>query len=123
MISMKATKGNKTYTITEQEKKRYTDAGYDIQSDSGEIIAYGRGKTVPVEKYEEMESRCKELEKQLEACRNSTGTGQDSGSRDINKMSAEELMAYAAEQQIDIGKSTSRDGILEKIKVASKQGS
>ena len=31
---MKATKGNKTYTITEQDKRRYVEAGYDIQSDA-----------------------------------------------------------------------------------------
>ena len=56
---MKAVKANKVYTITEAEKQRYIDEGYDICNDKGEIIAYGRGKTVPMEKYLELQ---KELE-------------------------------------------------------------
>lgn len=44
---MKAVKGNKEYIIEESQKKSYIDAGYDVYSDSGEHIAYGRGKTVP----------------------------------------------------------------------------
>lgn len=134
---MKATKGNKTYTITEQEKLRYVEAGYDIQSDSGETISYGRGRTVPMEQYmelaekyknldernAELAARCHELEKLLESRDDVEKNSPDSGSRDINDMSAEELRAYAEERQIDIGKSTSRDGILEKIKASMKQDS
>lgn len=134
---MKATKGNKTYTITEQEKQRYLEAGYDIQSDSGETIFFGRGRTVPLEQFKALEekyknldelhmklnTRCHELEELLASHDRGRETSQDSGSRDISDMSVEELMAYAAEKQIDIGKSTSRDGILEKIKAAMKQGS
>ncbi len=134
---MKATKGNKTYTITEQEQRRYIEAGYDIQSDSGETISFGKGRTVPLEQFNaleekcknlnarntELEVRCHELEELLASHDSGGETSQDSGSRDISDMSVEELMAYAAEKQIDIGKSTSRDGILEKIKAAMKQGS
>lgn len=134
---MKATKGNKTYTITEQEKRRYVEAGYDIQSDSGETISYGRGRTVPMEQYMELAEkyknldelhmklnvRCRKLEKLLESSDGSEENGPNSGSMDINDMSVEELRAYAEERKIDIGKSSSRDGILEKIKAAMKQDS
>ena len=134
---MKATKGNKTYTITEQDKRRYVEAGYDIQSDAGETISFGRGRTVPLEQYmtleekyknldnhhTELEARCRELEEQLALREDGGESSPDSGSRDISDMSVEELKAYAEERQIDIGKSTSRDGILEKIKAAMKQGS
>lgn len=48
---MKATKGNKEYSIDENQKKAYQDMGFDIIGDDGEVIAYGRGKTVPYEEY------------------------------------------------------------------------
>ena len=44
---MKAVKGNKEYTIEQSQQKFYQDSGYDIKNDSGEIVAYGKGKTVP----------------------------------------------------------------------------
>lgn len=47
---MKAVKGNKEYTIDETQKKQYQDAGFDIMEE-GEVIAYGRGKTVPYDDY------------------------------------------------------------------------
>lgn len=46
---MKAIKGNKEYTIGDEQKKFYQDSGFDIVDDSGNVIAYGRGKTVPYE--------------------------------------------------------------------------
>lgn len=48
---MKAIKGNKVYSITEKQKKAYTDAGFDILDDAGAVVAYGRGKTVPYGDY------------------------------------------------------------------------
>lgn len=66
---MKAQKGNKIYTIDESQKKRYQDAGFDITDDTGKVIKYGRGKTVPYEEYVALkekntilESKMKELE-------------------------------------------------------------
>lgn len=38
--------------------------------------------------------------------------------KNLDELSAEELKAYAAQNGIDIGKSTSVDGILKKIKAA-----
>ena len=51
---MRAIKANKEYAISESEKKRYIEDGYDIVDDKGNIIAYGRGKTVPYEKYKKV---------------------------------------------------------------------
>lgn len=43
---MRAVKGNKEYMIDESQQKGYQDAGFDILDDDGNVIAFGRGKTV-----------------------------------------------------------------------------
>lgn len=48
---MRAVKGNKEYMIGDGQRKNYQDAGFDILNEDGEIIAYGRGKTVPYGDY------------------------------------------------------------------------
>lgn len=48
---MRAVKGNREYMIDESQKKWYQDSGFDILDDTGKIIAYGRGKTVPYDDY------------------------------------------------------------------------
>lgn len=48
---MRAIKGNKEYIIDEGQKKAYQDSGFDIVGDDGEVIGYGRGKTVPFDDY------------------------------------------------------------------------
>lgn len=48
---MRAVKGNREYTIDETQKKGYQDSGFDILGDDGNVIAYGRGKTVPYDDY------------------------------------------------------------------------
>lgn len=70
---MKATKGNKVYTIDETQKAGYIAQGFDITDDTGQIIAYGRGKTVPYGDYvallehsQRMEKRIAELDEQLQ---------------------------------------------------------
>lgn len=52
---MKAVKANKIYTIDEEQKKFYVDSGFDILDDDGNVVEYGRGKTVPYEKYAALE--------------------------------------------------------------------
>ena len=44
------------------QQKFYQDSGFDIKGDSGEIIAYGRGKTVP---YDEHMQAVREVERQI----------------------------------------------------------
>jgi len=63
---MKASKGNKVYTIDETQKKSYVVQGFDIMDDNGEIIQHGAGKTIPYEKYVELENKYMELENKIE---------------------------------------------------------
>lgn len=51
---MRAIKANKQYVISEFEKNRYIAEGYDITDDDGNIIDYGKGKSVAYEKYKEV---------------------------------------------------------------------
>ena len=64
---MRATKGNKEYTIDEAQKKFYQESGFDILNDDGEVIAYGRGKTVP---YEDHMQAVREVERLQKLCAN-----------------------------------------------------
>lgn len=68
---MTAEKGNKVYTVDESTKAAYQVAGFDIYED-GEVVAYGKGKTVPYEDYmtlqeenEKLKNRVAELEMML----------------------------------------------------------
>nr|DAZ13295.1 MAG TPA: hypothetical protein [Caudoviricetes sp.] len=63
---MKAVKGNKEYTIDDAQQKFYQDSGFDIKGDSGEIIAYGRGKTVPYDEHMQVVREVERLQKELE---------------------------------------------------------
>ena len=62
---MRAVKGNKVYTIDEGQKAHYRDAGFDIMGDDGEIIAYGKGKTVPYDEYEALKAENEALKEKL----------------------------------------------------------
>lgn len=103
---MKAVKANKEYTIAEQEQKRYIADGYDIVDDKGNIIAYGRGKTVPYEKY-------KKVLDELNAFK-----AEKAETVDLTAMTVEELIAYAKDNNIDIGQASTQEGILKKIKAS-----
>lgn len=62
---MRAVKGNKEYTIDDVQQKGYLDMGFDILDDAGEVVAYGRGKTVP---YNEHMTAVKEIERLQKLC-------------------------------------------------------
>ena len=62
---MKAIKDNKEYTVTNESKQHYIDTGFDIVDDNGDIIEYGRGKTVSLEDHNKALERIKELEVNL----------------------------------------------------------
>lgn len=66
---MKAKKDNKIYRITEDNKKRYLNEGYDIYNDNGEVMEYSPKKKVlfgdymrAVKEIESLRERVKELE-------------------------------------------------------------
>jgi len=101
---MKAVKGNKVYTIEEPQKKSYQDAGYDILSDSGDLLAYGRGKTVPFEEYEAVKRALEEVK-----------AGADER---LEADTAGLLKAYAKEHGIDVGKTSTVAGLVAKIQRA-----
>ena len=61
---MKATKGNKVYTIDETQKAMYKAQGYDITDDQGKVIEYGVGKSVSYEEYKTLEEKALKLEKE-----------------------------------------------------------
>lgn len=63
---MKASKENKVYTIEEKQKEQYQDSGFDIYGNDGELVAYGRGKTVPYEKFAAVAARNAVLKKELQ---------------------------------------------------------
>ena len=108
---MTAEKDNKVYTIDESTKDRYAAEGYDIRDDDGKVIAYGKGKTVPYEKYQR-------VLQELESLRNNTsGAVED----EFSNMSVDELKAYAAEHEISIGNASSATGIARKIREASQK--
>ena len=61
---MRAVKGNKVYTIDETQQRFYEESGFDILNDQGDVIAYGRGKTVPYGDYAALKGEKEELEKE-----------------------------------------------------------
>lgn len=64
---MKAVKENRVYTISETEQDYYNAKGFDIMDDNGEVIAYGRGKTVSYEEYVRIVKELKELKENKSA--------------------------------------------------------
>ncbi len=59
---MRASKGNREYTIDESQKKHYQDAGFDILDNDGDVLAYGRGKTVPYDDHMKAVKEIKRLQ-------------------------------------------------------------
>lgn len=104
---MKAVSGNKEYTIDESQQKFYQDSGFDIKDDSGRVIVYGRGKTVPYGDYVKLKE---EFEKLLAEQKEDPAV-------------IEILSVYAEEHQIDLGRATTASGIAKKIKEAKPGGS
>lgn len=64
---MKATKGNKVYTIDQTQQERYVKEGFDVLDDSGKLVQQGAGKTVPYERYQALADENAALKKLLKA--------------------------------------------------------
>lgn len=58
---MKAKKENKVYTITETEKKRYLDTGYDIYDDEGNLTEHSPLKKISYAEYDNLYKKHLEL--------------------------------------------------------------
>lgn len=100
---MKATKGNKVYEVTEEQKQFYIDCGYDILDDEGNVVAYGKGKTVPYEQYAKLKEGLEE---------------QNEKSNDAALVTV--LQEYCKYKQIDIGKAATVSKIMKKIEEAKQ---
>lgn len=100
---MTAQKGNKVYTVGEEDKMRYQSDGYDIYKD-GNKIASGRGKTVSSEEYEKLKAENTELKAKL----TEVGSGCDDKTAEI-------LLRYADEHGISTGNAKTVKGIAKKI--------
>ena len=62
---MKAVKENREYTLTtDAEKNLYQKRGFDIFDDKGKLIAYGAGRTVPLEEYLKLKEENEKLTKE-----------------------------------------------------------
>ena len=110
---MKAAKGNKVYTIEENQQKHYQESGFDILGDDGKIVVYGRGKTVPYSQYKMVLDELNAL-KALHM--------EESSTQDIfSHMTVEELKKYAQEHDIAIGNASSQMGIRKKLREALKE--
>lgn len=62
---MQAIKDNAVYRVDDNTKDEYRRRGFDIYDDKGNLIAYGVGKTVPIEKYVALENELKALKAEL----------------------------------------------------------
>jgi len=104
---IKAKRENKVYTISEQQKKRYLQEGYDIYDGEGNLLEHSPKKKIS---YSEYEAVCKERDALKE----------DAGGDNPDVVNI--LTEYAKEHEIDLGKSISQSGILKKIKDTLREG-
>ncbi|MGC6176997.1 hypothetical protein [Lacrimispora sp. 38-1] len=106
---MKAVKGNKEYTIDESQQKAYQDQGFDIKDDDGNVIVYGRGKTVPYGDYMAVKEELEELK---------ANGGEIADDQEVIDI----LKAFANENGVDLGKTATISGIVKKIKEFKPEG-
>lgn len=106
---MKAVKGNKEYTIDESQQKGYQDQGFDIKDDDGNVIVYGRGKTVSYGDYMALKEELEELK---------ANAGEVTDDEDVINL----LKTLASENGIDLGKAATVSGIVKKIKEFKPEG-
>lgn len=62
---MFAVKNNIEYSITENEKKQYIEAGYDIYDEKGRKISEGANKKVSAKQYSDLKKKYDELSKKV----------------------------------------------------------
>ncbi len=108
---MRAEKGNKVYEISEADKKRYQEEGFDIYED-GKLIASGRGKMISFKEYENLKEENVKLKEKLKSA------GEESDSEDVIAI----LTRYAQEHEINLGHAKTVSGIVKKIKEYQDSG-
>lgn len=86
---MQAVKGNKVYTVSESEKARYIAMGYDIL-EGEEVIAYGKGKTVPYGEYEKVLKENEALKEELDSLKQETPAPDEPEKKNTKKSTSKE---------------------------------
>ncbi len=62
---MFAVKGNVEYSITETEKKKFIELGYDIYDENGKKISEGANKKVSAKQYSDLKKKYDDLNKTM----------------------------------------------------------
>lgn len=108
---MKAVKENKEYSITEENKAAYLAQGYNITDDKGNIVERSPKDTVPYSEYEKLKKKYEELLEKVK----------EQPADELEKLNVDELKEYAQNHNIDTGRASTKEGILEKIREALKE--
>ena len=62
---MLAVKENREYTINDTDVQSFANEGYDVFDDKGNLIAYGKGKTVSYDKYMKVVEQTERLQDEI----------------------------------------------------------
>ena len=90
---MFAVKNNVEYSITENEKKQYIEAGYDIYDENGKRISEGANKKVSAKQYSGLKKKYDDLNKKI--------TEKDAEIAELNKKLAEKDAEIAKVNKIE----------------------
>lgn len=105
-----AIKANKVYPVNENTKEEFLRQGYNIIDEKGNLVESSEKTKVSYEKYEKVKKELEKANEELEISRQEL----------TNKTIIEILLQYAEAKGIDIGQTTTEEGILKKIKEAEK---
>lgn len=105
-----AIKANKVYPVNENTKEEFLRQGYNIIDEKGNLVESSEKTKVPYEKYEKVKKELEKANEELEISKEKL----------TNKPIIEILLQYAEAKGIDIGQTTTEEGILKKIKEAEK---
>lgn len=109
-MMLEARKENKVYKIDETMKDRYLKEGFDIYNENGEIVEYTHLKKI---KYSDHLKAIADKDKEISALKETVAAlqSQETTAENVTDL----LKSYAVAKNIDIGSSTSANGILNKI--------
>lgn len=99
---MRAVKGNRSYTITENDKEFYRKQGFDIIGDDGQVLEHGAGKTVPYEEYAKVLAENKKLKEKLSEIAAGEVLDKNQEPVPLAKLKKEDLKSLANELGIDV---------------------
>ena len=104
---MIAKKSNKQLRIAPEEADKYAGLGFDICEERDgrmKVVRHGVGKTVPYAQHEALKAELAALKEAAEKTK--------TGEKPLDKMTANELKAYAEERGVDLQGLTRKEDIL-----------